>query len=315
MRESQKIVGSMGIWRFEQLNDFTGSKISLGEGDTSLEKTSLENTDVFIKHEEENPNNSFKDRSLVYQLSYYLGQGKKNFAISSSGNAAISAASVITKSDARLHIFVSDKLAELKLHKLKNFESERIIIKQSPKPSSDCIKFCNAGANSDEIINLRGSKDELAVKGFKSIAYELTEQLPNIDAIFIPCSSGTSTVGIAQGFKEMRKQVKIQIVQTSEMNQIARDFHRDLPAEERSLATAITDRIASRKSQVQKIVRESAGFAWIASNSDLEQADQLIYNLSGNHYSYNSLLSVAGYLQARQSGMKFKAPVLLFSGI
>ena len=42
---------------------------------------------VYVKHENENPTGSHKDRSLIFQISYHVSRGTNEFVISSSGNS------------------------------------------------------------------------------------------------------------------------------------------------------------------------------------------------------------------------------------
>ena len=197
-----------GIWSYKNLQNIDSSfQLTLNEGCTPIRKIKLEDLEVVIKDENSNPSGSFKDRSLAYQLSYHMEKGVRNFVISSSGNAGISAAAYAGLAGVKLDIFVSDNINPAKLEKLDVLKNDKIVIHSGPKPKSDAMKFATVtGA-----YNLRGSKDDTAIIGFKTIAYELIEQYPEIDAIFLPCSSGTSALGIYQGFVENGKNVKIYI--------------------------------------------------------------------------------------------------------
>lgn len=286
-------------------------QLSLGEGSTPL--VAINSTEfglLNIKDEYANPNNSFKDRSLAYQLSYHIQNGKTRFVISSSGNAAISSAAYLANSDCELDIFVSTEVEPSKLTKLTQYASDKIRIQQSAKAKSDAIKF----ANTTGAFNLRGSLDPQARIGFKSIAYELAEQAPEIDAIFIPCSSGTSSLAIADGFRELGKKVAIHICQTTKIHPIAKEFDQDFVESKSSVAQAVSDRVAHQKTELVEAIKQSQGSGWVISDIELEKAKSDITN-GFPDITYNSLLSVCGLHKAQINGYKYKNPLCLFSGL
>jgi threonine synthase len=90
----------MSIWDFP-LQEFktidSGDRLTLDEGNTPFYFINIGGMQIGVKDENLNPTQSFKDRCSAYQLSFYLALGKKNFVISSSGNAAISVAAFASK--------------------------------------------------------------------------------------------------------------------------------------------------------------------------------------------------------------------------
>lgn len=311
-------------------------QLSVGEGNTPLEKfkinlNELETNHIFIKREDLNPTKSFKDRSLSYQLSRYYQLGKRDFAISSSGNAAVSAITYCKKFPANLHVFVSNKLetrklkrllqvCEIKTNKSAQISPDReavlsknnIVLHFSKRAKSNAFKF----SSTDRIVLLNASKDDLAIEGYKTISYEIQNKHPEIDAIFIPCSSGTSTVGIFRGFKnEKSKLPQFHIAQTEKTHPIAKEFDNNFSKKNSSLATAITDRVAHRKEKVISILKQSKGSGWVISDDDLLYARKLFsFVASDISPTYDSLLSFAALIKAKSNGYEFKNPLLIFSG-
>jgi threonine synthase len=300
-----------GIWSYKNLQNIDASfQLTLNEGSTPIRKINIEGLNVVIKDENSNPNGSFKDRSLAYQIAFHMEKGTRSFVISSSGNAGVSAAAYAGLAGVKLDIFVSDNINTTKLAKLELLKSDKIVIHVGPKPKSDAIKFASTTA----AYNLRGSADDAAIVGFKTIAYELIEQYPDIDSIFLPCSSGTSAMGIYQGFIENGKKVKIYICQTSKIHSIASRFDRSFVKTDKSFADAITDRVSIRKMEVINAVKESEGSGFVINDALLYQAKEITEN-AGLFYSYNSLLGLAGLLKARAKGIKLIKPVILASGL
>jgi len=299
------------IWSYNSMQNVPQSfRLTLNEGNTPIRKIDINGLAVMIKDENANPNGSFKDRSLAYQLSYHIASGKRKFVISSSGNAAVSAAAYAGLAGVELDVFVAEKVNPLKLEKLSKFENGSVRIHQSAKPKSDAVKF----ASEEKAFNLRGSQDEAAVTGFKTIAYEICKQYPEVSEVFIPCSSGTSTVGIAKGFNEHKKAVKIFICQTSKIHSIAKTFDHHFVSVTKSFADAITDRVAHRKNEVVDIVKKSGGGGFVVNDALLYQAEDIVEK-QGLSYSYNSLLSLAGLLKAQTQGIELLNPVVIASGL
>lgn len=304
-----------GIWEHAKLNNKIipeNYRFSLGEGFTPLLDVDIAGEKLKVKNENANPNGSFKDRSLAYQVSYHVAKGEKKFVLSSSGNAAISAAAYVAKAGVDIDLFVGKKINPVKLERIENYLSKKIRLHQSLKPKSEAIKYAKfSGA-----IDLRGSLDDLAAIGFKTIAYELATEFPEIDAIFIPCSSGTSTLGVAQGFAEMHKDVRIFICQTAKVSAIAKYFDKDFTPSPFSLADAIVDRIARRKKQIVEIIKQTGGGASVISDQQLKDTKELLAHSTLPNLTFNSLLGFAGYLKIRQSLMPlpFKYPVILATG-
>ncbi|MFQ5492651.1 MAG: pyridoxal-phosphate dependent enzyme [Candidatus Dojkabacteria bacterium] len=299
------------IWNYNKIVDVGEPfRLTLGEGFTPVTHIEVDGLEICLKLEDRNPTGSFKDRSLAYQLSHYISQGKCSFVISSSGNAAISAVAYANKADVKLDVFVSTKINKEKSGILKGFVDKKVAIHKVQRPKSEAIQF----AKKNEAVNLRGSTDEHAVTGFKTIAYDLYEQCPDLDSVFVPCSSGTGSTGINKGFEELDKDVQLHVCQTTRIHPIASETDQDFKPSKTSLADAITDRVAKRKKSLLECVAKSGGAGWVLSDSDLHKAQSAMEKGGLDDISYNSLLSVAGILKARESGHEFVKPVAVISG-
>lgn len=279
---------------------------------TPVKQFKCKENNFFIKDENLNLNGSFKDRGVSYQIARHIQRGLNYFALSSSGNSALSACYVSKNFNAELQLFLSNKISSLKLDRIKEFSSSKIKIILTEKPRSELIKFLNTNP---EYSNLRGSTDGYAYQGFKTISYELIDQVPNIDAIFIPCSSGTSSWGIYQGFNELNANIPIHICQTEKINSIAKYFDADYLTQSTSLADAITDRIAHRKSTIIEMIKATQGSGWVISDHQLETDKATLTALTSEDYSFNSLLAFSGWRKALEKGYNYKNPVLIFSGL
>jgi len=300
------------MWQLEPVADLNQSYRYSQPGDTSLDSLATESGRLLLKNEQENPTGSFKDRSLAYQLGSYLADGKDGFVISSSGNAALAAAAICAEAGAELNIFISPKADKEKRKQLLAYAeaNDSITLREHEKAKSQGIKF----AEDNNLINLRGSKDDLALPGFATIADELLEQNSKIDAIFVPCSSATSSVAIGRRFRELGKNVAVHICQTARIHPIAAIFDDNFTRSETSLADCVVDRVASRRPEITELIYDTEGFGWVIEDKDLEAAKAFISEYTDTEYTYNALLSVAGWQKAVAQGYAYQFPVAVMSG-
>ncbi|MBN1916155.1 pyridoxal-phosphate dependent enzyme [Candidatus Dojkabacteria bacterium] len=324
----------MSIWYYKTLASKVEEKFRLtqGEGNTPIEQVLLKTPGfeqgmiIKLKREDLNPNGSFKDRSLAFQVSSYFQKGEKSLVISSSANSAISAVSYAKMAGICMHVFVSNRIKEGKMKRLelvakhgdvdRRDENEvKAIIHTSYKPKSEALKF----ANDNKLVNLRGSLDDNALEGFRTLGYEIAKVADIVDAVFIPCSSGTSTAGLYKGLTEIKKKESIQIpqihiVQTTKVHPIAKEFDRNFIRTEESRADAIVDRVAHRKDEIIEIIRSTEGNGWVISDSEIMDAKDALES-EGISVSDTAALSVAGILKAVRSRCQFMAPLAIISGL
>lgn len=287
----------MSIWNSKLIDNSLSIKLTMGEGNTPTQELNIDGVKALLKREDKNPNGSFKDRSIAYQLSKHISEGVNKFCISSSGNAAISAYAYSKLSDISLDIFVSSKLSSEKLSKL---SGSKLHISDNPK--SDCIKF----SNETKSFNLRGSVDDNAYIGYYSLAEEISSL--DIDSLFIPTSSGNAVIGIFQGLKKLEKHIPIYIVQTTKVCPIASLYDIEFVKTETSVVTCITDRVCKRKSEVIEAIKDSCGSGIVVSDEEVIEVSKK-YSLP-----INSSISIAGFSKALKKGYTINRPLLVISG-
>jgi len=190
-----------GIWKFHRF--FSKEiepidRLTLGEGGTSLESYDLDGKKLWLKREDLNPNGSHKDRSLAYQVSLAKQRGEKELIISSSGNAAISAAAFCQVAGIKLWAFVSPRINRAKFLLIKKLGAKIVL-------SDRAARLANYLSKKKQIHNLRPSTDDDSIDGFKSIGFELYSQLPQALPIFTFVTSGSSFLGIYEACKQLQE--------------------------------------------------------------------------------------------------------------
>ncbi len=267
--------------------------------------------EVYLKREDLHKYGSHKGRSLPVMIKKYTKEGILDFVISSSGNAAIAAALAVENHNrnnpakqATLKIFIGNKIDQRKKQKLLDkINDQAISIEQVERPKQTAFQL-----DKDEKAKfLRQSTDESALEGYFGLAIELSK-IPNLQAVFVPTSSGTTAQALGQTFAELEKNIQIHIVQTNTCHPIAENFDKYSDDGE-STAGAIVDNIAHRKEQVVEVVNNSGGSGWIVNNGQIKNARKSVRETTNIDISPNSALSVAGLMKAVENDWKWDGPV------
>ncbi len=266
------------------------------------------NTRLYLKREDLHPHGSHKGRSIPLMIKLYASRGHGNFCISSSGNAAISAAIAINEYNAKqknhplsLKIFVGKNIDNSKLKIIKKLLNKSVLLKKTDNPKQSAFQMEKTGSAK----NLRQSTDDTSLLGYASLAKELAK-IKNLSAIFIPTSSGTTAQALHEEFEKLKINPQIHIVQTPACHPMVKS---PIPMST-SLATAIVDNVGFRKEVVQKGMLDSGGNGWIATNKDISEAKTLIKKTENIDISANSALSIAGLAQAIEKKWPFEGPVV-----
>jgi threonine dehydratase len=288
---------------------------------------------LYFKREDLHPYGSHKGRSIPLMIDTYVRAGDSQFAISSSGNAALAAALHINKlnsDDVRcdpmgdtstsdsarlsLDIFVGNHISAHKLEKLKNAQHAsqgaiRILTKERPL-------FALNAAVQEGIRSLRQSTDDTSLIGYETLAQEIVEASSaagkgeKVAAVFIGTSSGTTAQALADYFSKSNVGIQVHIVQTSSCHPLAETFEAYDGPEEDSLADAIVDQTALRRPTLLPLIEKTGGRGWIATNDDIKAAQEMVREHTGVEISTNSALSVAGVMKAGYVGWEMGGAVV-----
>ncbi len=274
---------------------------------------------LYFKREDLHPYGSHKGRSIPLMIDLKAAHGASHFAISSSGNAALAAVRHIQKRNKesrpskdgetatkfKLTVFIGENMnPEKKKQLLSEINDESITVQESPRP----LQALFAKIKGEKVESLRQSTDGSALLGYKHLAAEISPT-PNLSAVFIGTSSGTTAQALADYFIEHKKEAAINIVQTTGTSSIADAFDSQVEKEP-SLADAIVDKVAHRKDPLQEAIKKTHGKGWIATNEDIRKAMQLLKEKAGIEVTANGALGLAGLLRALSKGEKFQGAVV-----
>lgn len=277
--------------------------------------------DVFLKREDTHKYGSHKGRSIPLMVKkYFKEEGITNYVISSSGNAALAAIHAIqvhnrnNPSKLKLTVFVGLNIDHKKLKTLlATIVDANIKLEQVERPKQTAFQV---DKDTDAKL-LRQSTDDNALLGYFELAQEL-DKIPNLQAIFVPTSSGTTAQGLGEAFQTefLKQKPQIHIVQTNTCHPIAEHFQPDYlknnpyAEAEKSIAGAIVDKTAFRKEKVIEIIENSKGSGWIVDNEDIKEAVELSKNGCHLSISPNSALSLAGLKKAVENDFSWDGNIV-----
>lgn len=170
---------------------------------------------LWIKREDQNPSHSHKDRGLLYQVAAHRRAGASSFVLSSSGNAAVAAARACSAHGSQLIAFVHPGTAPAKLGRLLLSSS---VVVETLRPSN----FARYANRVFGLPDLRGTRDPLACRGYRSLAAEIVEEAPEADSVLTFNSSGISMEGLLDGFELLGRTPRPFAVQAGECIALAR---------------------------------------------------------------------------------------------
>ncbi|MBO8175806.1 MAG: pyridoxal-phosphate dependent enzyme [Thermococcus sp.] len=224
------------------------------------------NVKVLFKLEYLMPSGSFKDRGTYVTIAKLKEEGIKEISIDSSGNAAISFALFGKAEGIKVHVFIPEHTSKGKKRILKLLGAEIHEIK---------------GSRMDVHWKAREFKDAFYIshwynpyflEGTKIAAYEIFEQIGEIDYALVPTGSGTLFLGLYKGFKELNnfekaRMPKLIAAQAEGYESLCKRSKR-----KSKLAEGIAIPEPPRKEQMLKALKETKGFCISVGDSEIDKA-------------------------------------------
>lgn len=194
------------MWRYFDLIALSNPEniVTLNEGKTSLKRVKklekyLNNAELWIKCESENPEGTFKDREASYVISKAKELGLKRIVFHSTGNTGRAYSLYAKKADIESYFFVPlscmDKCNQ-------NMVSDKNHIIAVDGKFSDVSKIAKAFARKNNIEALAPLHDKL--EGKATIAYEQYEECPNATMFVQTIAGGYGIIGYLMGHKRIQ---------------------------------------------------------------------------------------------------------------
>ncbi|HLF00618.1 MAG TPA: pyridoxal-phosphate dependent enzyme, partial [Anaerolineales bacterium] len=198
------------LWRYHDVLPVTNSlEMNLNSaGGTPLQLSrryaqTFDHPHIYIKDERHNPTSSFKDRQAAVSVAAMLEADIHECVLASTGNAAVAYASACARAGIKLWVFMTSLVPQEKLRETALFGAE--VIKVSGTYDQAKQIAADFAARRGLLLD-RGAKSIPAREAFKTIAYEIVEQLGwrTPDWYIQSVSGGLGPLGVYHGFHELQ---------------------------------------------------------------------------------------------------------------
>lgn len=179
--------------------------------DLILSKTLLEGHEIYLKSENLQLTGSFKLRGAYYKISKLTEEQKQKGIIAcSAGNHAQGVALAAQKNNIKATIFIPATAPISKVEATRKYGAE---IKLIDGVYDDAYKAACEFQKETGGEFIHPFNDEDVIAGQGTIALELIQQLPDIDAVIVPIGGGGLISGIAYTIKQLKPNCKVYGVQ------------------------------------------------------------------------------------------------------
>jgi len=269
--------------------------VSLDEGSTPLlaapRLSERVGAEVWLKVEGANPTGSFKDRGMTCAVSAAVREGAEAVICASTGNTAASAAAYAARGGLRGAVIVPEgkiatgKLAQALMH------GARVIALRG--------NFDQALALVRELVDrhpiaLVNSVNAFRLEGQKTAAFEILDELDEIDALCIPVGNAGNVTAYWKGFREGGARPAMHGFQAEGAAPLVRGRIVEQPE---TVASAIRIGNPARWEEAMTAVTDSHGAIEAVSDDEILAAYRLLAATEGVFCEPASAASVAGLLR------------------
>lgn len=313
-----------GIWRWrDSLPPLAGGpEVTLGEGNTPLIALDRPGRTVYVKDESQNPTWSHKDRLCAVAASHAASTGARVTVVSSSGNHALSAAAYAARAGLPCVVITHEGMPASVRSAVTAFGAHLVIVPGERRWDLVERSVRELGWYPFSNYTAPATGNPVAVEGYKTIAFEIAEQLgwraPS--SVIVPTGYAEALCGIWRGFKEMHaagaisglpRMLSVEPAVSAPLHHsIAQELHDPAPVRGgKSLASSINVKVTSLHALMT--IRESDGAALAVSEADILTAHHELAS-HGLYVENASATSFAGLLQAEATGLDLgEHPVLI----
>jgi threonine synthase len=287
--------------------------VSLDEGSTPLVRapalSEQAGVEVWLKLEGANPTGSFKDRGMTCAVSDAVRNGAEAVVCASTGNTAASLAAYAARAGIGGVVIVPEgkiaagKLAQALMHGARvialrgNFDEALEIVRELTKRHP---------------IALVNSVNPLRLEGQKTAAFEIAEQLGEIDGLCIPVGNAGNITAYWKGFGESGQAPKMLGFQAEGAAPLVLGHRVERPE---TVASAIRIGNPARWEEAMAAVTQSGGGIEAVSDAEILAAYRLLAAREGVFCEPASAASVAGLLKHGARGASRVVCVLTGHGL
>jgi threonine synthase len=287
--------------------------VSLSEGSTPLlhapTLSEAAGAEVWLKLEGANPTGSFKDRGMTCAVSDAVRNGAEAVVCASTGNTAASLAAYAARAGIGGVVIVPEgkiaagKLAQALMHGARvialrgNFDEALAIVRELTKRHP---------------IALVNSVNPLRLEGQKTAAFEIVEELGEIDGLCIPVGNAGNVTAYWKGFQESDLAPRMLGFQAEGAAPLVLGRRVEKPE---TVASAIRIGNPARWEEAMAAVTQSGGGIEAVSDDEILGAYRMLAAREGIFCEPASAASVAGLLKHGARGARRIVCVLTGHGL
>jgi threonine synthase len=287
--------------------------ISLQEGSTPLVHapriSERAGAEVWLKLEGTNPTGSFKDRGMTCAVSDAVRAGAEMVICASTGNTAASLAAYAARAGIGGAVIVPEgkiaagKLAQALMHGARvvalrgNFDEALALVRELTQRHP---------------IALVNSVNPFRLEGQKTAAFEIVEELGEIDVLCIPVGNAGNITAYWKGFREAGHEPRMLGFQAAGAAPLVHGARVEKPE---TIASAIRIGNPARWEEAMAAVTESRGAIEAVTDDEILAAYRLLAAREGVFCEPASAASVAGLLKHGAAGASRVVCVLTGHGL
>jgi threonine synthase len=287
--------------------------VSLEEGSTPLVPAPVLServgAEVWLKIEGANPTGSFKDRGMTCAVSAAVREGAETVLCASTGNTAASLAAYAARAGIRGAVLVPEgKIATGKLAQALMHGARVIALRGNFDEALRLVRKLSE----DHPIALVNSVNEFRIEGQKTAAFEIHEELGELDGLCIPVGNAGNITAYWRGFQEVGLKPKMLGFQAAGAAPLVAGHPIENPE---TVASAIRIGNPARWEQAMDAMTASGGKVAAVTDEQILDAWKFLAKREGVFCEPASAASVAGLIEHGAEGAQRIACVLTGHGL
>jgi threonine synthase len=287
--------------------------VTLQEGSTPLVRapriSEEAGVEVWLKLEGANPTGSFKDRGMTCAVSDAVRSGAEAVICASTGNTAASLAAYAARAGIGGAVIVPEgKIAAGKLAQALMHGARVIALRGNFDEALELVRELT----SRHPIALVNSVNPFRIEGQKTAAFELVDELGEVDAICIPVGNAGNITAYWRGFREAGHEPRMLGFQAAGAAPLVHGKRVERPE---TVASAIRIGNPARWEDAMAAVTDSRGAIEAVTDDEILAAYRMLASREGVFCEPASAASVAGLLKHGAPGASRVVCVLTGHGL
>lgn len=180
--------------------------------------------DVYLKVESLQRTGSFKIRGAFNKVASLTDEEKaKGVITASNGNHAQAVALAASLNGVKCKVCMSDKALMSRMEDARRHGADVVVV---PGEFEDADEEAKRLADEKGYIYIDRGDDEQVMAGNGTVALEILEQMPDLDALVVPVGTGALLAGAAVAVKALKPECRVYGVQATGASAMARSFRK-----------------------------------------------------------------------------------------